>query len=84
MRKMNWYKSESDTRPELVDETSSRDVTYIRKNIREEVREDMGEERTVYTYDECKLSKDAYMLYQQNETNAANIDYIAMMTGVEI
>lgn len=66
---LNYYTSNSMTKPSLVDETSSKKVTYIRKNIVEETDDDGN---VSYTYDECKLSKEDYQKYleEQKETES--------------
>lgn len=57
---LNWYKSESAVYPELVDNTSSKYVTYLRKNVTEKkvTDETTGESHTMYEYDEAKLTKE--------------------------
>lgn len=53
-----WYKADSSVKPEKVDTTSSEAYVYIRKNI----KEDKAEEK--YTYDEMKILKDQYWIYE--------------------
>ena len=62
---LNWKKSESTVYPELVDNTSSKYVTYLRKNVVEKQvqDEDSGQTHTVYEYDEVKLKKEQYVEY---------------------
>lgn len=62
---LNWRKSESGVYPELVDNSSSNYVTYLRKNIVEKqvTDEESGELHTVYEYDETKLTKEQYAEY---------------------
>ena len=82
---MNWYKAESATMPVEIDTESSKVYNYVRQNIEEEERENPdGETVTMYVYDECKIPKEAWGLYFETEQNTANIDYIAMETGVEL
>ena len=81
---MDWYKAQSDTMPELVDTVSSSAVNYMRKNITEKTIEIYGETKTVYEYDEIKVPKDEWLVFQQTLDNEANIDYIAMMLDVEL
>lgn len=69
-----WYKAESGVRPQEVQEGKS--VMYIRRNITEEQREADGETVTVWTYDECKVPKDIYPLFAQQQ---ADIDYLSML-----
>lgn len=81
---MEWYQSESNTMPAEVDLESSPTTVYFRRNIREVEREnDRGEKYTVYVYDEATMPKSEYASHQAY-TNQANIDFIAMMTDVEL
>lgn len=57
--KLNFIKSQSAVKPELVDTTSSKKVVYIRQNIVEIQKDDT----TFYDYDEAKLTKDEYREY---------------------
>lgn len=60
-----WYKSESTARPEIVDSTSSKVYVYVRKNIEEVEREDeQGNTYTVYVYDEMKVPKEVYGIFE--------------------
>ena len=61
-----WYKSESTTRPEIVDSTSSKVYVYVRKNIEEVEREDeqTGNKYIVYVYDETKIPKEVYSIFE--------------------
>lgn len=82
---MDWYKAESATMPVEIDTESSKVYNYVRQNIEEEERENPdGETVTMYVYDECRIPKEAWGLYLETEQNTANIDYIAMETGVEL
>lgn len=77
---MNWYKSESATYPLEVDTTSSKKYNYVRRNITEVVKEDV----TYYEFEELKIAKEDWELYLENEQLRADLDYIAMETGVEL
>ena len=57
--KLNFIKSQSSVKPELVDTTSSKNVVYIRQNIVEVQKDDT----TFYEYEEVKLTKDEYKEY---------------------
>ena len=57
--KLEFYKSSSSVRPELIDTTSSKKVVYIRQNIIEKQMDDT----TFYEYDETKITKDEYKEY---------------------
>ncbi len=81
---MEFYKSESLTRPLEVDTDSSKAYNYVRQNIEEEEREENGETVTVYVYDECKVPKEAWGLYLDTAQNKADIEYIAAMTDVDL
>ena len=70
-----WYVAEGSTRPELVDTGSSAKWAYIRRNIRTETRTDevSGETRTVYIFEEMKIPKDVYPVYEQEMQNSARL-----------
>ena len=57
--KLNFIKSQSSVKPELIDATSSKKVVYIRQNI---IETQMGD-TTFYEYDEAKITKDEYKEY---------------------
>ena len=57
--KLEFYKSSSSVKPELIDATSSKKVVYIRQNIVEVQKDDT----TFYEYDEAKLTKAEYQEY---------------------
>ena len=69
-----WRKAENTIRPEAVEQGKS--VVYIRKNITEEQREVDGETVTVYVYNEMKLPKELYPVFEQQQ---ADIDYLTML-----
>lgn len=81
---MNWRKLQCDTMPELIDTTSSSVVNYMRRNITKKTIEVEGETKTVYEYEEIKINKSEWDMFQQTIDNEANIDYIAMMLDVEL
>lgn len=67
-------KSESMIKPEVVDSSSSSEYVYIRKNIVEVEKEDeQNNKYTVYQYEEQKVSKDDWEIYQSVLTNASDI-----------
>lgn len=90
--KLNFIKSQSSVKPDLVDTTSSKVVVYLRQNIVENQRIDemSGETTTFYEYDEAKLTKEEYQQYLKEleiidiQQQRADIDYIALMTGVDL
>lgn len=57
--KLEFYKSSSSVKPELIDTTSSKKVVYIRQNIIEVQKDDA----VFYEYDEAKITKDEYKEY---------------------
>lgn len=89
---MNWYKSESTVRPDELDTTSSKKIVYLRRNIVEKQRESKfdGEMQTYFEYDEAKLTKRKYEEYLKGvalidiQQQRADIDYLAIMTGVTL
>ena len=89
--KLNFIKSQSSVKPDLVDTTSSKTTVYVRQNIVENKKTDemSGEETVFYEYEEAKLTKEEYQEYLKEldvidiQQQRADIDYILMMTGLE-
>ena len=90
--KMNYAKSKSTIKPELIDTTSSKTTVYIRQNIVENIKTDemTGEKTVFYEYDEAKLTKEEYQEYLKEleiidiQKQRADIDYIALMSGIDL
>ena len=90
--KLNYVKSQSSVKPELVDTTSSKTTVYIRKNIieKEIMDKETGDSTTYYEYDEAKLTKEEYQEYLKEleiidiQKQRADIDYIALMSGIDL
>ena len=63
--KLNFIKSQSSVKPDLVDTTSSKVIVYLRQNIVEKIKTDemSGEETVFYEYEEAKLTKQEYQEY---------------------
>ena len=88
--KLNYIKSQSSVKPDLVDATSSKVVVYLRQKIVENIKTDemSGEETVFYEYDEAKLTKQEYQEYLKEleiidiQQQRADIDYIMLMTGI--
>lgn len=88
--KLNYVKSQSSVKPDLVDTTSSKVVVYLRQNIVENIKTDemSGEETVFYEYEEAKLTKQEYQEYLKEleiidiQQQRADIDYIMLMTGI--
>ena len=88
--KLNYVKSQSSVKPDLVDATSSKVVVYLRQNIVENIKTDemSGEETVFYEYDEAKLTKEEYQEYLKEleiidiQQQRADIDHIMLMTGI--
>lgn len=89
---LNYVKSQSSVKPELVDTTSSKVVVYLRQNIVENIKTDemSGEETVFYEYEEAKLTKAEYQKYLKEleiidiQKQRADIDYIALMSGIDL
>ena len=89
---MNYVKSESTIKPELIDTISSKTTVYIRKNIieKERIDNETGVSTTYYEYDEAKLTKAEYKEYLKEleiidiQKQRADIDYIALMSGIDL
>lgn len=90
--KLNFIKSQSSVKPDLVDTTSSKVVVYLRQNIVENIKTDemYGEETVFYEYEEAKLTKEEYQEYLKEleiidiQKQRADIDYIALMSGIDL
>ena len=88
--KLNFIKSQSSVKPDLVDTTSSKVVVYLRQNIVENIKTDemSGKETVFYEYEEAKLTKAEYQEYLKEleiidiQKQRADIDYIMLMTGI--
>ena len=88
--KLNFIKSQSSVKPDLVDTTSSKTTVYIRQNIVENIKTDKmsGKETVFYEYEEAKLTKQEYQEYLKEleiidiQQQRADIDYIMLMTGI--
>ena len=90
--KLNYIKSSSSVKPDLVDTTSSKVVLYLRQNIVENIKTDemSGEQTVFYEYEEAKLTKAEYKEYLKEleiidiQKQRADIDYIALMSGIDL
>ena len=70
--KLNFIKSQSSVKPDLVDTTSSKTTVYVRQNIVEKEKaventnsedNDVTSTTVFYEYDEAKLTKEEYQEY---------------------
>ena len=90
--KLNYIKSQSSVKPDLVDTTSSKTTVYIRQNVVENKKTDemSGKETVFYEYEEAKLTKQEYQEYLKEleiidiQKQRADIDYIALMSGIDL
>ena len=65
---MQSYKAEGTTKPEKIDDISSKNYVYLRENIKMEKRTDEeGKSETVYTWDEKKVRYDVYDVITEQE-----------------
>ena len=85
---INYIKSQSSVKPDLIDSTSSKKYVYLRKNITEIQQPDS--KNIFYEYQEAKLTKKEYEQYLKElsivdiQQQRADIDYIALMTGIDL
>lgn len=90
--KLNYVKSSSSVKPDLIDTTSSKTTVYIRQNIIEVEKTNENDNSTAlfYEYDEAKLTKEEYQEYLKEleiidiQKQRADIDYIALMSGIDL
>ena len=96
---LNYVKSQSSVKPELIDTTSSKTTVYIRQNIVEKEKaventnsedNDATSTTVFYEYEEAKLTKQEYQEYLKEleiidiQKQRADIDYIALMSGIDL
>ena len=85
---VNYVKSQSSVKPDLIDSTSSKKYVYLRKNITE--IQQLDNESIFYEYQEAKLTKKEYEQYLKElsiidiQQQRADIDYIALMIGIDL
>ena len=77
---MEWYNSESMSEPMEIDTESSAIYNYIRRNIHEVSEKIEGETVIKYEYEECKILKESWGIYQELVQQKADIDYLTMIT----
>ena len=65
--------------------TVGKTTVYIRENIRKIENEDPDDKSEYYEWNETQYTKDEYLEYlsHQNERLQADLDYLAIMTGVD-
>lgn len=72
-----WNKSESKDRPSIVEANISKKYVYVRRNIREIEREDIeGNKETFYEYEEIKIPKDVYCIFEAQFEQSSRLDDI--------
>lgn len=65
---MQSYKAEGKTKPDKIDDTSSKNYVYLRENIKTEKRKDEnGKSETIFIWDEKKIRKDVYDVYSEQQ-----------------
>lgn len=76
--KLNYKKSQSSIKPDLIDITSSKKYVYIRQNIVEVNSKDeqSGEDRSYFEYDEAKLTKSEYEEYLKESNSTETLESI--------
>jgi hypothetical protein len=68
-----WYGGESSVYPVLIDSTSSMNWVYVRRNIEEHEREEEGETRVYYTFEEQKVPKEVWGIFEKEAENNEKI-----------
>ena len=82
-----WVENDSPEKPVSIDDTSSPSSIFVRKNFikipavvnPEDPETNMPEH---WKYEEEIVSRDEWPSYYSSMVNSANIDYIAMVTGL--
>ena len=76
--KLNYKKSQSSIKPDLIDTTSSKKYIYLRQNVVEinSKDEQSGEDRSYFEYDEAKLTKEEYEQYLMEMNSTETLESI--------
>lgn len=78
-----WYYAESSIKPsscELID-----NLYRVRKNIKQVEKEmEDGTKYSMYEWEESRMTENEYSQYKEIVKNAGNVDYLSMMTGIEL
>ena len=76
--KLNYRKSESSIKPDLIDTTSSKKYVYLRQNVVEVNSKDeqSGDDRSYFEYDEAKLTKEEYEQYLKEINSTKTLESI--------
>ncbi len=80
-----YHEGSQETKPATVDNTSSKDKVYLRRNIERITKEDpqSGETIELWGYEEAELTPTEYATYV-GEDGVAKAEYVAMMTDVDL
>ena len=76
--KLNYKKSQSSIKPDLIDTTSSKKYVYLRRNVVEVNSKDeqSGENRSYFEYDEAKLTRSEYEQYLKEINSTKTLESI--------
>ena len=76
--KLNYKKSQSSIKPDLIDTTSSKKYVYLRQNVVKinSTDEQSGEDISYFEYDEAKLTRSEYEEYSKELNNNRTIESI--------
>ena len=85
-----WYMAESTVFPKLIDSSSSKKWVYVRRNGKRCEREnEQGIKETFYTFEEQKVSKEVWGIFEKetdNSTRLADVEDVLadLIGGVDI
>lgn len=85
-----WYMAESTVFPKLIDSSSSKKWVYVRRNVKRCEREnEQGIKETFYTFEEQKVSKEVWGIFEKetdNSTRLADVEDVLadLIGGVDI
>lgn len=71
-----WCKASSTAYPSIIDSTSSKVYVYVRRNIEQITIEEEGESRIIFTYDEMKIPKEVYGIFEEELQNNSRLNDI--------
>jgi hypothetical protein len=75
---MAWYKSTSTKMPTNVDDSTSKKWVYVRRNIEKVEQENVftHETETYYSFEETKIPKEVYMVFEAEKSNSERLNDI--------
>lgn len=81
--RIEWYKSESTTKPKEVDYESSPTTVYLHRKIKSEERtHESGVTTLWWVYEEAKLTPAEYTVYAAEQAREDNLAIMSALTDI--